>query len=127
VVEFSQEIFDEICDRIVDGESLRSICRDEKMPSRKTFFQWVNNNETLGNQYARAKSDQQDTYVEQIIEIADTEPDPNKARVRIDARKWHAGKLAAKKYGDKIGIDGDVKLTLTNSVLDLIDGSTRSK
>ena len=30
-----------------------------------------------------------------------TETDSNMARVRIDARKWAAGKLAPKKYGDK--------------------------
>lgn len=32
-VEFSQAVFDTICERIADGESLRSICRDNDMPS----------------------------------------------------------------------------------------------
>lgn len=46
-----------------------------------------------------------------IIEIADVEDDPNKARVRIDARKWYAGKLNAKHYGDKLNLDATVKVT----------------
>ena len=33
--------------------------------------------------------------------IADTEDDAGKARVRIDARKWLAGKMKPKVYGDK--------------------------
>jgi len=65
-VKFSQEVFDAICDRIADGESLRSILQAE------------------------------------VLEIADTTDDPQKARLQVDARKWIASKLLPKVYGDKV-------------------------
>lgn len=72
------------------------------MPSITTVMKWLAENEKFAEQYARARLAQQDTYADEITFIADTEPDPKRARVRIDARKWHASKLAPKKYGDKI-------------------------
>ena len=35
---YTQDVGDTICDRIADGESLRSICEDENMPSRWSVF-----------------------------------------------------------------------------------------
>ncbi|MBU2052465.1 hypothetical protein KKH13_04650, partial [Patescibacteria group bacterium] len=60
--------------------------------------------------YARARDEQADTLADEITYIADTEPDANKARVRVDARKWVAAKLKPKKYGDHQSLavtDGD--------------------
>jgi hypothetical protein len=42
---------------------------------------------------------QRDLLVDEILHIADTDPDARRARVRIEARKWFFGKLMAKKYG----------------------------
>jgi len=52
-------------------------------------------------QYARARDAQSDVIADEILMIADTEEDAQKARVRIDARKWLAGKMKPKVYGDK--------------------------
>ncbi len=57
--------------------------------------------------YARARGEQADFYADEIITIADTEPDAAIARVRIDARKWAASKLRPKVYGDKVQHGGD--------------------
>jgi P27 family predicted phage terminase small subunit len=60
-------------------------------------------------QYVRAREEQADYYADEMVEIADTTDDPQKARLQIDARKWKASKLAPKKYGEKIqhaGHDG---------------------
>jgi hypothetical protein len=43
--------------------------------------------------------------------IADTEKDPAIARNRMDARKWYAGKVSPKKWGDKIELDAKVEVT----------------
>ena len=58
---------------------------------------------------------------DEIVEIADTEPDPNRARVCIDARKWWASKVNKKDYGDRVsaevsGPDGGPIQTPTNMV-----------
>jgi hypothetical protein len=42
---------------------------------------------------------QRDLLLDEIIQIADTDPDVRRARVRIEARKRLFGKLTPKKHG----------------------------
>jgi hypothetical protein len=73
------------------------------------------------HQYARAREAQADFLAEEILQIADdgendtyaTENGPavnhdvvQRSRLRVDARKWLASKLAPKKYGDKLAVGG---------------------
>ena len=51
--------------------------------------------------YARAREDRADVLADEIVAIADSAEDPNKGRLQVDARKWAAAKLNAKRYGDK--------------------------
>ena len=112
----------EICARLVEGESLKSICRDPLMPDIKTVYLWMAQNETFLHQYAKAKEDQADTMQEEILDIADTKPAEimddkgnsridaahvNWMRLRIDSRKWVAAKLKPKKYGERTTLAGD--------------------
>lgn len=99
---FTQQTADTICDRIGTGESLRTICQSDGMPAMATVFRWLAANEAFREQYARAREQQGDVYADEVVLIADGEGDPNDKRVRIDARKWAAGKLRPKVYGDKI-------------------------
>lgn len=100
--EFTQDKADAICERIADGESLRSICRDEAMPSKSSVFKWLKQQSDFADQYARALESRADSHADDIVDIADDdELDPNDKRVRIDARKWVASKLRPKVYGDK--------------------------
>lgn len=123
-----RKLFNIICDRIAKGESLRSICKDKDMPCADTVTKFLrekaDQNEIL--QYARARDQQADRIAEEVIEIADdgsndwmesNDPDnpgwkfngehAQRSRLRIDARKWFAGKVAPKKYGDRQIISGD--------------------
>lgn len=120
---FSQELADLICDRIADGESLRAICRSDGMPAPSTVCLWLSQNPGFSEQYARAREAQADALAEETLEIADDarndwmerQSDGDKSegwvlngehvqrsRLRIDARKWFASKVAPKKYGDKV-------------------------
>jgi len=116
---FTDTLAAEICRRLAEGESLRAICNDDKMPGLTTVRKWLaaESNEEFRLQYARAREEQADFYADEMIEIADTTDDPNKARLQIDARKWKASKLAPKKYGDKIAHtghdDGPIEVTLS--------------
>ena len=85
----------------MDGKSLRAISAIDGMPSTTAIIKWLNQHEEFAAQYARAKEAQADYYADEIVEIADTEEDAAKARVRVDARKWVASKLRPKKYGDR--------------------------
>lgn len=125
--EYTQRTADIICDRLADGESLRSICSTAGMPNRVTVFRWLSQNEEFRIQYARAREAQADTIADEILNIADEntndttiDKDGNevtnhdviaRARLKIDTRKWLAGKLRPKVYGDKLqqehtGADG---------------------
>lgn len=121
-LEFTQEIADAICERIASGESLRSICADESMPSTVTVFKWLGLQAAFANQYALAREAQADALFDEMLSIADDGTndwmlsrgeDENEAwrvngehiqrsKLRLEARKWMASKLQPKKYGDKI-------------------------
>jgi hypothetical protein len=103
-VRFSQAIFDTICERLSNGESLRGICRDDGMPQLSTVWRWMVDNEERRNQYMRAREEQADTLADEIVAIADNATDAQIARLQVDARKWFASKVAPKKYGDKTDI-----------------------
>ena len=123
--DYSAEVADAICERLSDGESLRSICRDDDMPSKATVFRWLRMHDEFSDQYARAREAQADTLFDDVLEIADDarndwmerngEDDKGwqvngehvqRTRLRIDARKWMAGKLRPKKYGERQMIEG---------------------
>lgn len=129
---YTEELADAICERLADGESLRSICRDEAMPAKATVFRWAASNESFRDQYAKAREAQADCLFDDILEIADDARNDwmerhgkddagwllngdhiARSKVRIDARKWMAGKMRPKVYGDKLDIGGNVGITLT--------------
>lgn len=119
--DYSQELCDIICERLGDGESLRSICSDDGMPRKATVFRWLKKHEDFRDQYARARETQADSLADEILTIADDGQNDwmernageskawvengealNRSRIRIDARKWLAGKMKPKVYGDKV-------------------------
>jgi hypothetical protein len=125
-VKFSQEIFDEICVRIASGESLRKICKDDKMPALVNVWRWLNDDEALSKQYTHAREEQAETLADEIQEICDAEMPMdafgkidagavNQARLKIDARKWIASKLKPKRFGDYTKIQAEVKDTSSTS------------
>lgn len=71
------------------------------MPCTVTVMKWLRERPEFADQYARAREEQAESYADEIVQIADDEPDPAKARVRVDARKWVASKLKPKKYGER--------------------------
>lgn len=107
------DAFDAVCDAIAEGKSLRAICAEDGMPSRQAVLRYIDANEAAADQYARARDEQADHYADEIIGIADTEEDAQKARVRIDARKWVASKLKPKRYGDRQQHDVNATFSVT--------------
>ena len=103
---FTQTLADDICERIANGESLRNICRDKSMPDRTTVLRWVDDNNDFCDQYARACARREDSFFDDLIEIADSvtadAAEVAKARVQIDARKWVLSRMNPKKYGDRV-------------------------
>lgn len=106
---YSTELAAEICRRLAEGESARSVCRDDSMPALSTVYKWLHDIDGFSEQYDRAKQDSADTYAETISEIGDKvlagEYEPSAAKVALDAYKWTAARLKPKKYGDKLDVE----------------------
>lgn len=123
---YTPELSDIICSRLANGESLRTICKDEDMPCKATVFNWMRTNKEFLDQYARAKEEAADALVEEMLDIADDGANDwmekhdsdgacvgyhlngehvQRSKVRIDTRKWIAAKLKPKKYGDRVDHD----------------------
>jgi hypothetical protein len=69
---FSEALADEICERLVAGESLRKICKRSSMPAVSTVCRWLAERAPFQEQYARARELQADTLADEVLYIADT-------------------------------------------------------
>ena len=118
--QYTQEHFDKIWEEMAKGRSLKSICKDEGMPTERTVMRRIASDDTIRQQYVCAQEQRADHIFEEILEIADySAKDVNivdgmelvnheaiqRDRLRVDARKWVLGKMSPKKYGDKTAVD----------------------
>lgn len=120
---FSQATADLICERLAKPESLRSICEDEIMPGKTTVLRWLRERDEFRAQYARAREDQADAFADDILDISDDgrrdyakdkdgndvvdHDHINRAKLRVETRKWLMAKMAPKKYGDRLQLAND--------------------
>jgi hypothetical protein len=119
--DYSAEIAEAICDRLVNGKSLRAICADPAMPARATVFRWLASNEEFRRSYAFARQCQAEDFAFEILAIADdssrdyvkkTGADGKvtwvfdkehfaRQRLKIKALKWMLVRMAPRKYGNR--------------------------
>jgi len=109
---YTTETAEKICEAIAAGGHLHIICQKEDWaPHERTVHRWLQDREDFRQIYAHARERQQEVFAAEVVLIADTEPDPARARNRMDARKWHASKVAPKKWGDRVEIEAKVETT----------------
>ena len=134
---YTEALAAEICRRLAEGETLRSVCRDKAMPDKATILRWLADKKKADfrEQYVYAREMQADALFDEALEIADdatgdmtTDKDGKKvvdheniqrSRLRVDTRKWAAGKMAPKKYGDKLDLGGSIGLRWEDALKDL--------
>lgn len=110
----------DICENLATNTiGIKKLCSiNNHWPSWMTIIKERVNNPDFAEMYNNAKKSQVDLLVEETLEIADNSSEDimindfgkavcNKefilrARLRIDTRKWYAGKIAPKLYGDKL-------------------------
>lgn len=114
---------DLLCERMADGRSMRSVSKDEDMPCKSVIMKHLKEDAGFADQYARAGKARADAIFEECLEIADQadgdivdgEVDIDhiqRARLRIDTRKWAVGKMNPKKYGRQVDVtSGGGKIT----------------
>jgi Bacteriophage Sf6, terminase small subunit-like len=137
--EFKQEVFDDICEQMAVGKSLRQICDADGMPGRSTVLRWIKADAGRQDQYQLARDACFDWIAEEAIRIADDAsgdyfiedrdgksivvPDHarvQRARLQVDTRKWILSKIAPRKYGDKVELLTDAKPESDQTVVTLI-------
>jgi hypothetical protein len=66
-----------------------------------TIHRWLDTFEAFRPMYDQARAIQADAVADEIIDIADTAPDLDRARLKIDTRKWIASRMAPRRYGTR--------------------------
>ena len=124
---FNIELFDSICEEIATTDKgLSTICKAKDV-STTAFYNWINDDDSLVDKYARARELQAEYLADQIIQLSNEEliseettifddgqgnektsttrrDNFNRTRLQIDARKWKASKLAPKKFGERVDV-----------------------
>ncbi len=103
-----------ICRQLIEGRSLKAICRQEGMPGLRTVYDWLDQEESFSNQIARARRLQAHTFVDELQDIiavcldivnggrAGTMEQIQAAKVCADNYRWIAGRALPSAYGDKV-------------------------
>ena len=130
---YTEKVGVEICGRLALGSSLRSICREEKMPHLSTVIRWVLNDlppddprYEFREQYLRARMAQAELMIDEILELADDasqdylfDPEsglPVKAsnvriqrnKLQCDIRMFYLSKVLPR-FGDRMTVEGGEK------------------
>lgn len=135
---FTQELGDKICEVTATHPwGLKRLCAHyDWMPDPTTINLWRWKLNNFSTQYTKAKMAQAELLAEDAIDIADdTSQDitynksgdeicntefVNRARLRVDTRKWVAAKLAPKIYGDAVKDNDAEKQRLKEEVTEII-------
>jgi len=109
---YTPEIAAKFCAAVAEGEkSIRAICKQKGMPSKATVFRWLAEHQDFRTMYEIAKEEQADTYVDEIVEIADKcekgQVAVQRAKLQIYARIEAAQKMKPKKYGKLLQLAGE--------------------
>lgn len=128
--DYSFELCIEVCDRIADGENIKTILNsDDRFPSFPTWCKWKRENTELLNLYVNSiqdKGESVDSKIDEIWEGCRTGLyDASTANVLIQTLKWKASKYYPKMFGDKTDItSGGEKIQNQSIPLVLSDGRT---
>lgn len=118
-IDYTDELAQEICERISAGELLIDICLELNMPTIRRCNQWKKNYPEFNSLYNESIQDRLSIFEEQIIQIADDAIDDFKevikngkairiadpeviarARLRVDVRFKHLKAGKPQKWGD---------------------------
>jgi len=147
VIPYTQELGEEICQRIANGASGVTICQDPDMPDWPTIARWVRQRKDFGKLYREARELQAEYWADEMLPIADDRANDymdlqkgkgppirvfdrehfERSRLRVQSRQWMVSRLLRPIYGDRLGIAGptgegpvQVKTETRNQLIDSI-------
>lgn len=136
---YNKKLANKICQRICNGESLKRICEDDDMPTRRLVHYWLleedkkdflHNYETAVNiraenmfdELTEIADDGSNDYMErenqngEVYEVTNTE-NIQRSRLRTDVRKWYLSKIMPKKFGDKLDMTSNGEAIKSNVIV----------
>jgi hypothetical protein len=126
---WSEDVLEAVLVNIAMGATVKQACTDVEMQgSIASFYSLILRDPTMREAYDEARTIQAEKMaIDDIIEIADeTENDEtwdgkgnaaavNRARLKVDSRKWIAGKLNFKRFGDKQQVDLEANIVVDHA------------
>lgn len=107
--------YDRVEELILSGSTIAKACEQAGI-SHQQLYRLLCSERELAESYARVMEMRADKWADETIEIADTDPDPNRARNRIGARQWGAAKTHAKKYGERVDLNINSQISISNAL-----------
>ncbi|MEK7413752.1 MAG: hypothetical protein AAB263_10610 [Planctomycetota bacterium] len=101
---FTEKLATGICALLANGATLKAIADMEGMPARSTIAEWARKRPDFREVLSAARLEHADALADEVTYIADTERDPQRARNMIDARKWRAGVIKPREYGQRLDL-----------------------
>jgi transposase-like protein len=119
---YTEELADRICEAVAtNAVGLEHICKANDFPNPSTIDAWRKAHPDFDKKYALAKERQAEKLAYETIAIADDgsrdvriDDEGNevvdhdhiaRSRLRVDARKWLAGKLSGR-FSEKVAVGG---------------------
>jgi hypothetical protein len=110
------ELAEEICRRLAEGESLRTICRDAHVPNLSTVLEWARDDRGgFAVMYRRARETQAHNLAERALaEAMSARGNEDAAAARLRFPRWHTGKLLPRVYGDRMEVEQTVRAVVSD-------------
>ena len=127
VIVMTPEVFDEICKRIADDNTISRVCAMDDMPSKASLYDYINNqNEDerieLRNRLDQARRDSAQSIYNKITEIeGDAETGKishNVARFLLDSRKWRAAHMDPELFSEKATLKHEGEVPIKVNIVD---------
>ena len=119
---------EQLCVRLAEGRSLREMARQLDV-SYWCLYKWVTETDARRGQYARALDARaevhRETIEDDVVGDALNMVDVAMRRLRFDALRWTAARLAPKRYGDKIEVDAKVQHDLVGELRSHLQAGSR--
>ena len=122
----TEEIANEICERVANDESILSICKDAHVPAHSNVREWITKGVIKGSKYAlfrdnlaRAREEQPDHTYERIMALEQQalvgDLDFRVFRAVSDSMWRRMAARAPKKYGDirHLDVSGGIDLNIS--------------
>ncbi len=106
------EIIDSVLALFATGVPLAKACREHGVSDPHVYAK-LRDRPEWAIAWPAARELHAAALVEQAAELADSDPDPARARNRMHARHWMAGRVAREQWGDRVDVAVDQRVSIT--------------